>query len=264
MVWYTRNMAKIKNENTLTSGKNTKSTQEEAKPVLGRINKPEAKVKREFHTVEELSHGIKHRRTSRIAAEFENGLEFIKQYDKSVTIYGSARFKQNHEVYKDARALGAKIARSGYAVVTGGGPGIMEAGNRGAKEAGGVSIGLNIELPFEQILNPYTTASMSFYYFFSRKTTMSFASEAYIFYPGGFGTLDELFEILTLVQTKKIRKIPIFLVGSSFWNPLNVFIQQVLLEQYAAVEKKDMQLYTITDDHDYILRTILKSPVYRS
>lgn len=236
---------------------------EPIKAPLGRINKPESKVAREHHTADEIAHNLKHRRTSRIAAEFENGLDFIRRYEKSVTIYGSARFKSNHEQYKDARILGAEIAKSGYAVVTGGGPGIMEAANRGAKEAGGDSLGLNIELPFEQILNPYVTDSMSFYYFFSRKTTMAFSSEAYVFYPGGFGTLDELFEILTLVQTKKIRKIPIFLVGSKFWNPLHKYIQTVLMDQYAAVDKKDLQLYVITDNHKEILETILSSPVYK-
>ncbi len=230
---------------------------------LKKINKPEAKVKRDFHTLDEYEKGLKHRRTSRIAAEFENGLDFIKKYEKSVTIYGSARFKSDNIYYKDARSLAGSLSKAGYAVITGGGPGIMEAANRGAKEAGGNSLGLNIELPYEQILNPYVTDSMSFYYFFSRKTTMSFAAEAYIYYPGGFGTLDELFEILTLVQTRKIRKIPIFLVGTSFWQPLQNFIEQVLLQSNATIDKKDLDLYKITDDHDLILKTILKSPVYK-
>ncbi len=231
-------------------------------PVLKRINKPESKVKHDFHTIEDLAKGLKHKRTSRIAAEFENGLEFIKKYEKSVTIYGSARFKSDNIHYKDARKLAGLLAKAGYAVLTGGGPGIMEAANRGAKEAGGDSLGLNIELPFEQNINPYVTDSMSFYYFFSRKTTMSFAAEAYIYYPGGFGTLDELFEILTLVQTRKIRKIPIFLVGADFWAPMQDFIENVIFRDHGAVDKKDMQLYTITDDHDLIIKTITNSPVY--
>lgn len=230
--------------------------------TLKRINKPESKVKREFHTIEDFAKGIKHKRTSRIAAEFENGLDFIRKYEKSVTIYGSARFKQDNVHYKDARSLAFKLAKAGYAVLTGGGPGVMEAANRGAKEAGGASLGLNIELPFEQNINPYVTDSMSFYYFFSRKTTMSFAAEAYIYYPGGFGTLDELFEILTLVQTKKIRKIPIFLVGSDFWAPMQDFIENAIFRDHGAIDKKDMELYTITDDHDLIMRTIIKSPIY--
>jgi uncharacterized protein (TIGR00730 family) len=228
------------------------------------INKPEAKVARDPHTHEDILSGTKHHnRTSRIASEFERGLQFIRRYEKSVTIYGSARFKPNNVHYKDARALAARFAKEGYAVVTGGGPGIMEAGNRGAREAGGASIGLNIELPFEQIINPYVTDSMSFYYFFSRKTTMSFASEAYIYYPGGFGTLDELFEILTLIQTGKIRKIPIFLVGSDFWAPLEEFIENVIMRDHGAIDKKDLQLYTVTDDHDLIIKTVLAAPVYK-
>lgn len=253
--------------------KNTKATvpavaPQKAAPAtvapLVSINKPEAKVPREPHTHEEILEGTKHHnRTSRIASEFERGLKFIQRYEKSVTIYGSARFKPNNVHYKDARALAARFAREGYAIVTGGGPGIMEASNRGAREAGGASIGLNIELPFEQIINPYVTDSMSFYYFFSRKTTMSFASEAYIYYPGGFGTLDELFEILTLMQTGKIRKIPIFLVGSDFWAPLEEFIENVIMRDHGAIDKKDLKLYTVTDDHELILKTVLASPIYK-
>lgn len=225
------------------------------------INLPENKVSREPHTVSELALGAKNARASRIANEFDLGLKFVRKYPKSVTFYGSARFKPSTPHYKDARALAQKIAKLGYAVVTGGGPGIMEAANRGAVEVGGKSIGLNIKLPSEQILNPYTTDSLSFYYFFSRKTTMSFSAEAYIFYPGGFGTLDELFEILTLVQTKKIRLIPIILVGSDFWKPLEDFIKKNLLQAHAAIEKKDLNLFTITDDHEEILKIILKEPI---
>lgn len=240
----------------------TEVTEDTALP-LKRINKPEAKVKREYHTIEDFAKGLKHKRTSRIAAEFENGLDFIRKYDKSVTIYGSARFKQDNVHYKDARALAARFAKEGYAVLTGGGPGIMEAANRGAKEAGGDSLGLNIELPFEQNINPYVTDSMSFYYFFSRKTTMSFAAESYIYYPGGFGTLDELFEILTLVQTRKIRKIPIFLVGTDFWAPMQDFIESVIFRDHGAIDKKDMDLYVITDDHDLIIKTVMNAPIYK-
>lgn len=227
------------------------------------INVPEAKIDRDPHTLDELAIGAKNKRASRIAEEFDRGLKFVKQFEKSVTIYGSARFKPSNVHYKDARALAAKIAKEGYAVMSGGGPGIMEAANRGAKEVGGVSVGLNIELPFEQILNPYTTHSQNFYYFFSRKTSMSFGSEAYIFYPGGFGTLDELFEILTLVQTKKLRKIPIFLVGVDFWDPLQRYVEEVLYRDHGAINKDDMKLYTITDDHELIVKTILAAPVYK-
>ncbi len=225
------------------------------------INIPESTSVRDPHTVDELALGAKNKRASRIALEFDNGLKFIKKYPKSVTIYGSARFKPSNPHYKDARALGFRLAKAGYAVVTGGGPGIMEAANRGAKEAGGDSIGLNIELPNEQILNPYTTNSLSFYYFFSRKTTMSFSCESYIYYPGGFGTLDELFENLTLMQTGKIRKNPVILVGSDFWKPLESYIKLQLLEVHGAINKKDLELFTITDDHDVIEKLVTSTPV---
>ncbi len=225
------------------------------------INIPEDKARKYPHTAAEIALGVKNARASRIASEFDNGLKFIKKYPKSVTVYGSARFKPSNPHYKDARALGYRLAKLGYTVVTGGGPGIMEAANRGAKEAGGDSIGLNIELPSEQILNPHTTDSLSFYYFFSRKTTMSFSSESYIFYPGGFGTLDELFEIITLIQTKKIRPIRCILIGVDFWKPLETYIKKQLLEVHATISKKDLDLFIITDDHDVVEKIVLSAPV---
>lgn len=224
------------------------------------INLPESKLNRIPHTVEELAQGARNQRASRIAGEFDRGLKFIKKYKKSVTFYGSARFKSSNVHYKDARALGNRLSKLGYAIITGGGPGIMEAGNRGAKEAGGPSIGLNIELPREQVINPYVTDSLSFFYFFSRKTTLSFAAEACVFFPGGFGTLDEFFEIVTLIQTKKLHNIPVILVGSDFWNPLEKFIKEVVLMRHGAIDKKDTQLYAILDDHDAIIEYITKSP----
>jgi hypothetical protein len=227
------------------------------------INIPEEKISREPHTVEELSKGAtqKNTRASRIATEFDQGLKFILKYPRSVTFYGSARFKPSTPHYKDARALGYRLSKLNYSIVTGGGPGIMEAANRGALEAGGESIGLNIKLPREQILNPYTTDSLSFYYFFARKTTMSFSSEAYIFYPGGFGTLDEFFELVTLIQTGKIRRVPIILVGSDFWKPLERFIIETCWRAHGAIDKKDLDLFHLVDDHDEIERIILKQPI---
>ena len=220
------------------------------------INVPESKIAREPHTPEELALGAKNQRASRIAGEFDRGLRFIKKYKKAVTFYGSARFKSNNPHYKDARSLGFALSKLGYAIITGGGPGIMEAGNRGAKEAGGPSIGLNIELPHEQVINPYVTDSLSFFYFFSRKTTMSFSAEAYVFFPGGFGTLDECFEIITLIQTKKLHSIPVILVGSDFWKPLQSFIEKTVLEAHAAIDKKDLRLYVILDDQEEIIKHI--------
>ncbi len=225
------------------------------------INVPETKVTRDPHTREEIRRGARHKRASRIATEFERGFKFIKHFERSVTIYGSARFRPSNPHYKDARALAFRLAKLGYVIVTGGGPGIMEAANRGAKEAGGQSIGLTIELPHEQIINPYVTESMSFFYFFSRKTALSFSAETYIFYPGGFGTLDEFFEIITLVQTRKIRRAPIILVGSDFWAPLNDFIKEQVYLRHSTIEKKDMDLYLITDDHDEIERIVMNAPI---
>src|SRR5690606_1102364 len=136
----------------------------------------------------------------------------------TITVFVSARFDEHHPHYKKAQEVSAALAQEGYEIVTGGGGGIMEAANRGAFEVGCQSIGLNIELPFEQGLNPYTTDSMSFRYFFARKVILAFGARAYIYFPGGFGTLDELFEIITLIQTKKMEVAPIILVGNKFWG----------------------------------------------
>ncbi len=200
-------------------------------------------------------------RTEKISEEFEGGFNFIKGCDKSVTIFGSARTKEDHPDYIHARSLGGRIAQElGYAVLTGGGPGIMEAGNRGASEVGGKSLGLTIQLPHEQHTNPYVTDEFLFHYFFTRKVCMTFASEAYIYYPGGFGTMDELFEILTLIQTKKIPQVPIYLVQSDYWKPLEGFILETLLEQ-GFVSEGDQDLFVITDETDEIIQGIKDSPV---
>lgn len=199
-------------------------------------------------------------RTDKISEEFQGGFEFIKEIDRSVTIFGSARTKEDHPDYIHARALSGKLAQElGYAVLTGGGPGIMEAGNRGAFEVGGKSFGLTIKLPHEQSTNPYVTSEFSFHYFFARKVCMTFASEAYIYYPGGFGTLDELFEILTLIQTKKIPHAPVFLVQSDYWNPLADFIKKSLLEQ-GLISEGDPDIFTITDDIDEIVAGVKEAP----
>ena len=227
------------------------------------INVPEAKSGRDPHTWEEIAKEATNKRASRIAVEFDQGFKFIKKFKRSVTFYGSARFKSNNPHYIQARTLGQRLAKEGFAVVTGGGPGIMEAGNRGAKEVGGQSVGLNIRLPHEQIINKFVTESMNFFYFFSRKTALSFAAEAYVFFPGGFGTLDEFFELITLIQTKKIGKAPVILFGKDYWEPLNEFIKTVVLEQHGAIDKKDLGLYVITDDYEEVVRIAKKAPVRR-
>lgn len=226
------------------------------------VNIPEAKAKRDPHTREEIGTVLQENtRASRIANEFQRGFDFISRYPKSVTFYGSARFKPSNTHYKDARRLAFALSERGFAIVTGGGPGIMEAANRGAADAGGPSLGLNIELPHEQVLNPYITDSISFHYFFSRRTALSFAAEAYVFYPGGYGTLDEFFEIMTLVQTKKIAPIPIILVGGDFWKPLNEFLSDMLRMRHGAIDKKDLDLYKILDDHSEIIKIVERAPV---
>jgi len=201
-------------------------------------------------------------RLSIIQKEFEAGFKFLKKYSCSVTIFGSSRFKEDNEYYKHARILGQRVVNElKYGVLTGGGPGIMEAANRGAFEAGGPSLGLTINLPVIQQTNKYLTDHIEFYYFFSRKVCLSFSAEAYIFYPGGFGTLDEFFEILTLVQTKKITFVPIILVGEKYWNNLNDLIKSKLIGDFKTVDGADLTLYTITNNHDDIMKIISSTPV---
>lgn len=206
-------------------------------------------------------HRIIKAKVHRIDREFTRGFEFINNYDKSVTFFGSARFTEDNRYYQKARDLAKKVSSIGYTVLTGGGGGIMEAANRGAFEAGKESLGLNIRLPKEQHLNSYTTSSMQFDYFFARKTALSFAAEAYIFFPGGFGTFDEFFEILTLIQTHKIRRIPIILVGKDYWDKLNTLIKELMCDEHKTINASDMELYRITDDENEILEIIKSVPI---
>jgi len=224
------------------------------------INIPDAKLNRIPLTRQELLMASKDR-VSRISREFAAGFEFINHYPKSVTFFGSTRLKKGDPYHEKAIHLAEEISKLGYTVVTGGGPGIMEAANHGAYNIGGPSLGFNIQLPYEQVLNPYVTKSQSFYYFFSRKVALSFSAESYVYFPGGYGTMDEFFEILTLVQTNKIPKVPIVLVGSDFWKPLDEFIREHLFEKYKTIDKKDFSLYKITDDEREILKIIGKAPM---
>lgn len=189
-------------------------------------------------------------RISRIDKEFADGFEIVDQFKDTVTIFGSARFGEDNQYYQSARDLSAKLSQAGYVTVTGGGGGIMEAGNRGAFENGGETFGFNISLPHEQVLNPYTTGSLAFHYFFARKVILAYGAEAYVYFPGGFGTLDELFEIITLIQTNKIPKAPVVLMGKSFWDPLDDFIKQVLRDEHQTIDDGDENLYVITDSVD--------------
>jgi uncharacterized protein (TIGR00730 family) len=198
-----------------------------------------------------------------INEEFRQGFSALlnhSKHEKSVTFYGSARTPEGSEYYEKARRLGRRVAELGYTVVTGGGPGIMEGGNRGAFEAGGHSIGATIDLPFEQETNPYVTEEIPFYFFFSRKVILGFSAEAYLYFPGGFGTLDEAFEMLTLVQTKKIPPLPIILVGSDFWNPLLDFVKNHMLQKYETISPEDLDLFKVLDDEDEIIEIIKNAP----
>jgi uncharacterized protein (TIGR00730 family) len=200
-------------------------------------------------------------RINEISKEFKDGFKMLEDYPQSVTFFGSTTTKEDNDYYQSARTLAGLIVKEfGYSIISGGGPGIMEAANRGAFEAGGSSLGLTIKLPDGQITNKYLTTQINFYYFFVRKVCLTFSAEAFIFFPGGFGTLDEFFEVLTLVQTKKIKGVPIICVGADYWNSLQTFIGNTLISR-GTVDVEDTKLYTITDDHQEVLSIIKKTPI---
>jgi uncharacterized protein (TIGR00730 family) len=185
-------------------------------------------------------------RVFRIMGEFVQGFEELARVTNAVAVFGSARTPADHPEYKAAQETGALLARAGHAVITGGGPGIMEAANRGAFEAGGASVGCNIELPHEQYSNPYLTLSIKFKYFFVRKMMFVKYSDAFIIFPGGFGTLDELFEALTLIQTRKIHNFPVVLFGSAYWQEMLDWLRGPMLAEGKIVEEDFRRLH-VTD-----------------
>jgi hypothetical protein len=194
----------------------------------------------------------------KIMSEFVNGFETMGRIGPCVTIFGSARLKQDNPICLLAEEIAFKISKAGYGIITGGGPGIMEAGNKGAHLAGGTSVGLNIELPFEQHYNPYIDRdkNLNFDYFFVRKVMFVKYSQGFVVMPGGFGTLDELFEAITLIQTKKVAKFPIILVGTSFWSGLLDWIKNVLVEQHLCVNPADMNLIKVVDSADEVVNIL--------
>jgi uncharacterized protein (TIGR00730 family) len=221
--------------------------------------RPRKDTSRHPLTLSELDTEIKERILN-IQTEFINGFSLIKRHPKTVTFFGSARTLPDEKDYQDAQLLANKIADLGYAIVTGGGPGIMEAGSRGAYVGKGDSIGFTIQLPTEQVVNPYLNESINFNYFFARKVALTYSAEAYVYFPGGFGTLDELFEILTLIQTNKIERVPIILFNTSFWNPFKKFIETQLLAS-GKIDLQDTQLFIITDSIEEALQIVEKAPI---
>ncbi len=197
-------------------------------------------------------------RVFRIMGEFVEGFDDLATVTRGVSIFGSARTLPDDPQYTAAQETAALLARAGFAVITGGGPGIMEAANRGAFEAGGVSIGCNIELPFEQGANPYQTRSLIFKYFFVRKMMFVKYSTAFVIFPGGFGTLDELFESLTLIQTRKIRNFPVVLFGSKFWGGMMGWIEEVMLAE-KKISDSDLQLVHVTDSPAEAVEIVVRS-----
>lgn len=195
-----------------------------------------------------------------IQDEFRTGMDIVKDLPPSVTFYGSARLKEDHPEYVNAYKLAYRIAKElGYIIITGGGPGIMEAANKGAKEAGVESIGLTIRLPYEQGTNAYVTKEAIFNFFFTRQVCMSYTTEACVFCAGGFGTLNELFEILTILQTKKVGKFPVILYGVEFWTPLKQIMKDFLRDKYKLIDEEDPNIFVITDSEDEIMDIIKKT-----
>ena len=197
-------------------------------------------------------------RVFRIMGEFVQGFEDLAHITNGVSVFGSARTRSDDPVYQAAMETAALLARAGFAVITGGGPGIMEAANRGAFEAGGMSVGCNIELPHEQGSNPYLTLSLKFKYFFVRKMMFVKYSDAFIIFPGGFGTLDELFEALTLIQTRKIRNFPVVLYGSQYWHGMLEWIKEPVLSE-AKIAEDDLKLLHLADSPAEIVEIISRS-----
>lgn len=192
--------------------------------------------------------------------EFEAAFKILHKYPERITFFGSARLSPHSRYYQLARHLAASLADDGYAILSGGGGGIMEAGDRGAFEEDDVAIGFNIKLPHEQHINPYTTEQLTFNFFFTRKVMMTFYARAFVCFPGGFGTLDEFFEVLTLMQTRKMPAVPLILVGKSFWKDLDKYLKKHMLRT-GLISKGDEKLYHITDDLDEVRAIIHKSVV---
>src|SRR3954471_11391900 len=201
-------------------------------------------------------------RVLRIQSEFVEGFGLLAELPRAVSVFGSARTPRDHPYYAAGVRIGAALSEAGYAVITGGGPGAMEAANRGASEAGGLSVGLGIELPFEQELNEWVDLGISFRYFFVRKTMFVKYAQAFVILPGGFGTLDELFEALTLVQTRKVTRFPVLLYGTEYWTGLIDWVRTTMAEA-GTISATDLDLLTVTDDIGRIIAAIQEAEAAR-
>jgi len=197
----------------------------------------------------------------RIMSEFVEGYQFLSQFERQVTVMGSARTFETSKYYQSARKVGALLAKNKYTVITGGGGGIMEAANRGAIEAGGISAGINIELPHEQHLNPYVQKSMGCYYFLTRKVLLTAPAQAFVMFPGGFGTLDELFEVLDQIRSKNLTRVPVILFDRQYWEPLVSFLKNNVFEKIHAIQEDDFSMLHIVDSEEEVLEIIKKTKV---
>ena len=212
---------------------------------------PGAKADEHLLRVPSDAEGQDELRLYRIRAEIDAGFDALRDVDDGVSVFGSARVPEGHRWYELCRETGVCLARHGFTVITGGGPGLMEAANRGAAEAGGLSVGLNIELPHEQHVNPYVNRAVEFHYFFARKLMFVRYSRSFVIFPGGFGTLDEMFEGLTLMQTERIQHFPTILVGSRHWQPLLDWIDEGL-EDEGMISPADKELLVVADTPEEI------------
>ncbi len=240
---------------------NNANSHEVARKLVRTIEEGHAQMPDEFSPLVCKPHRIESWRVFKIMSEFVEGFELIRRYNLAATFFGSARETLDSSIYEQATDLAARLAKEGYAVITGGSAGIMKSANKGAYEIGGSSVGLNVRLPHPQKSNEYLTDKFEFDHFFVRKVMLTFASEVYIFFPGGFGTLDEFFEVVTLVQTKKIHRVPIVMYHSAYWNPLMTFIKEQLLEKFKTIGPKDLDLLHVVDTVDDAIAYITQHTV---
>ncbi|NCC22401.1 MAG: TIGR00730 family Rossman fold protein [Alphaproteobacteria bacterium] len=219
------------------------------------MNERSPEATSDFKLLEKSNYSTDYWMAMRIWREFRMGFRKLQNVNECVTVFGSARFREGNVYYEMARATAKLLAENGFKIMTGGGPGIMEAANRGAKEGGGYSIGCNIELPHEQFANPYLDLSIDFHYFFVRKVMLVKYSTAFVLMPGGFGTMDETFEIATLIQTGKVKNFPVVAMGRDYWEPLGPFINETMIN-HGTINPEDVNFVRITDDPEEALHLI--------